>query len=129
MEASVRIPANWSVNHSAAFLLLCAAGVDGFRRDELGTVVPGLQRLGMSEEAATETAREAFEHYREHTQTDTVEDALVLHTIELKRRMPPSERASTLQLLHEVSQIDREVSEGERLVLTLIEQLWHDDDG
>jgi len=124
MEASVRIPPHWSVHHSTAFLLLCAAGVDGFRRDELGVVVPGLERLGLREAAAAEAARAAFAHYREHAHADTVEDALVLHAIEVKRRLSGSELAMILELLHEVSRVDAEVSEGEQLVLTLLEELW-----
>jgi hypothetical protein len=124
MEASVRIPDPWSVDHSKAFLLLCAAGVDGFRREELGAVVPILQRLGVTEPDANTAAREAFEHYRVHAHADTVEDALVLHAIELKRRLPEPEVSRMLAVLHEVSRIDENVSEGERLVLTLLEELW-----
>lgn len=124
MEASVRIPDQWSVHHSTAFLLLCAAGVDGFVREELGAIVPILQRLGVAEDGATAAAREAFEHYRMHAHADTVEDAMVLHAIELKRRLPAPELTHVLEVLHEVSRIDEAVTEGERLVLTLLEELW-----
>jgi hypothetical protein len=90
-------------------------------------VVPGLARLGVPEGECVQVAREAFEHYREHAETDTVEDALVLHAIEVKRRLPAAEVGTMMAMLHEVSRVDAEVTEGERLVLTLLEELWEID--
>lgn len=124
MPGAIRMPDRWTTDHSKAFLLLCAAGVDGFHRDELGSIVPILQRLGVGQGHATVVASEAFSHYKAHAHADTVEDALVLHALELKRRTSHAELKDMLGTLHEVSRIDDEVSEGERLVLTLLEELW-----
>jgi hypothetical protein len=127
MDRAPRVPDGWTPDHTKAFLLLCAAGVDGFHRDELGSIVPILQRLGVAQGHATIVASAAFAHYKSHAQADTVEDALVLHALQLKRAVSGAELQSVLGTLHEVSRIDDGVSEGERLVLTLLEQLWTDD--
>jgi hypothetical protein len=127
MPESTRVPEGWTYDHSKAFLLLCAAGVDGFQRAELGSIVPMLQRLGVSQANATIAASEAFAHYKRLADDDTIEDALVVHAITLKRSSSRDQLASLLGTLHDLSGVDDGVSEGEQLVLTLLEQLWQPD--
>jgi hypothetical protein len=124
MERSNRTPDGWTPDHSKAFLLLCAAGVDGFQKDELGSIIPLLQRIGIPQGRATMLAGEAFTHYKAHAEHDSVEDALVMHALEVKRGAAQGELHALMEMLHEVSRIDAGVTEGERLVLSLLEQLW-----
>jgi hypothetical protein len=50
-----------------------------------------------------------------------------MHAREVKRGTPESDLHALMDLLHEVSRIDAGVTEGERLVLSLLEQLWTHD--
>jgi hypothetical protein len=124
MKPRISIPETWSPEHSKAFLFVCAAGVDGFRRNELDAVVPFLERLGTDGAAARTAANDAFAHYHEHVAEDTVEDALVLHALEVKRRMGRADLRVLLSLLGDIALVDEAVSEGEHLVLTLLRELW-----
>jgi hypothetical protein len=124
MPVSLPTPDPWTDEHSKAFLLLCAAGVDGFERRELSAIVPLLHRLGVSPTRGMIVATEAFAHYKDHVVRDTVEDALVLYALEVKREAGPADIPGLLAALHEVSWADESVTEGERLVLRLLEQLW-----
>jgi hypothetical protein len=127
MAGATGTPDDWSLDHSKAFLLICAAGVDGFHPDELGSIMPILRRMGVPHGQATVIVSEAFSQYKRHAANDTVEDALVLHALQVKRGSSDTDLRAMLDTLHEVSRIDDGVSEGERLVLTLLTELWAQD--
>jgi hypothetical protein len=126
LSDQARTPAGWTPEHTTAFLLLCAAGVDGFQDAELGRIVPLLERLGMVQAHALLVASEAFDHYRAHMREDTVEDALLAYAISLKRALPAERLPHVLAALHDVSRVDQKITEGEVLVLGLLEEVWRE---
>jgi uncharacterized tellurite resistance protein B-like protein len=125
MPVPFGIPDGWTTIHSQAFLLLCAAGVDGFEPLELSAIVPIVRRLGAADGNAPVIASQAYTEYARNVENDTVEDALMLHALELNRTLDIERKRAMMAVLQEVAEVDSRFSEGEQLVLTLLRQIWN----
>ena len=121
MSKAIPLPADWTINHSKAFLFISTSVIVG-EGEDYNAILPEVKKLGLSDTDALIVLGEALIYYQENVDARTLEDAITFRAFDLKAELSDQELNTIMDNLMNVAHL--EVTEDKRIFLTAIASIW-----